>query len=414
MLSGHCSFSQELSVKKNPNQWPEDLAALDAMLKETSPTYKSMATFVAKQHKYKIISNDEYPLGVVKNGDGTLLIELNPAIPVQRRPTILIWEMANAYQRNTFAEVTNRAIEGKIKSAKEYGLRMEMVEYESHRLHLNVMNDLAENGHEIDGDFLFFLNPALDSLGQYEIPSAHNYLDAQDAGKHLAHYEKWYYKITGKKNTGKQPPTGKSKVDSPYNLNDTKYYTPVKPEKDVGGLKIAGKNDSETIRNLKKINGMCIKKLEESMRPGFSSGAGFLGKDESLIEIMVEDNDYVTSRGLTHRDLSIPLLQISNRAKRMLAQGSRIVEFEHAGIKWKVEMTPYRGFQESPFNDGTKTNFDFVITNLDNKQKLEYSELIPIMVERYGFYEGKGIKYRVEPAEIIRVLGLKVKSSRDN
>ena len=202
-------------------------------------------------------------------------------------------------------------------------------------------------------------------------------------------------------------------VESPFDLTDTKYYTPVKPEKDAGGLLVAGKNDSDTIRNLKEITGLSIEKLEEIMRPGYSSGAGFLGKDESLIEIMVEDNDYVTSRGLSHRDLAIPLLQISNRAKSMLVQGSRIVEFEHAGIKWKVEMTPYRGFQASPFNDGTKTNFDFVITNLDNKQKLEYSELVPIMVERYGFYEGKGTKYRVKPAEIIKVLGLKANSGED-
>ena len=192
------SLGQVELVDSKTIVWPEAFDALDSLLKERSSTYKSMAEFVSVKHKYKIVSNDEYPLGVVKNGEGTLLIELNPAIPVERRPTILIWEMANAYQRDTFADVTRRAIEGRIASAKEYGLRMEMVEYDSHRLHCKVMKELAADGVDVDSDFLFFLNPNLKHIDQYEIPKAHDYLDSQDAGKHTAHYEKWYYKITGK------------------------------------------------------------------------------------------------------------------------------------------------------------------------------------------------------------------------
>lgn len=204
VLSHVAALHGQQTIEKT-TQWPSDLVELDNQLKTKSATYKSMASLVDQKHKYKIISNDEYPLGVVKNGEGTLLIELNPAIPLSRRPTILIWEMANAYQRDTFADITRRAVSGKIASAKEYGLRMEMVEYDSHRLHHNVMKELSKNGVDVNGDFLFFLNPQLTALDQYKIPNAHDYPDAQDAGKHTAHYEKWYYKITGK-----DPPTNDS------------------------------------------------------------------------------------------------------------------------------------------------------------------------------------------------------------
>jgi len=74
-----------------------------------------------------------------------------------------------------------------------------------------------------------------------------------------------------------------------------------------------------------------------------------------------------------------------------------------------VHLAEYKGFQYSPFDDKTKTNIDFTITNLDNKKMLKFSGLVPIMIERYGFYEGHGTPYRVEPAEIIDLLGLPTK-----
>ena len=40
---------------------------------------------------------------------------------------------------------------------------------------------------------------------------------------------------------------------------------------------------------------------------------------------------------------------------------------------------------------------------LDNGKKLEYSGLVPRMIERYGFYEGKGTSFRVEPKQILEV-----------
>ena len=40
---------------------------------------------------------------------------------------------------------------------------------------------------------------------------------------------------------------------------------------------------------------------------------------------------------------------------------------------------------------------------LDNAKSIRYGLLVPFMVERYGFYEGKGTPYRVEPRQVIEV-----------
>jgi hypothetical protein len=60
---------------------------------------------------------------------------------------------------------------------------------------------------------------------------------------------------------------------------------------------------------------------------------------------------------------------------------------------------------DSPFKDGTKTNKSASVQNLDNGKKLEMSLLVPDMIERYGFYEGEGTPYRVDPRQAVAVLG---------
>ena len=41
--------------------------------------------------------------------------------------------------------------------------------------------------------------------------------------------------------------------------------------------------------------------------------------------------------------------------------------------------------------------------NLDNGKMLGYALLVPHMIERYGFYEGKGTPYRVDPRIVVEV-----------
>ena len=203
-------------------------------------------------------------------------------------------------------------------------------------------------------------------------------------------------------------------TDPGFDLDDSEFYTPLVPKRDAGGLMLAGSNLSADILKCETINGLEIQDIELLMRPNHlderSSTEGFLTADQKLIDVLVADNDYVTSCGLSHRGLAIPLLQISNRAISVRNETRNYkdpVDFKHAGTMWRVKLIEYKGFQLSPFNDDTKTNFDFEITTLDNGQSLKYSGLVPLMIERYGFYEGPGTAYRVEPSQIIETLGYK-------
>ena len=106
-------------------------------------------------------------------------------------------------------------------------------------------------------------------------------------------------------------------------------------------------------------------------------------------------------RGLTHRELARHLHIIGAAAVKHGA--AKPVEILYHGKKFRVSATCYRGFQESPFEDGTKANCNVKVANVATGKELGYSLLVPYMVERYGFYEGKGTPYRVDPAKVLEV-----------
>jgi len=180
---------------------------------------------------------------------------------------------------------------------------------------------------------------------------------------------------------------------------------PVEPRKDANsGFIVGGKNPTALIETLKEINGRTIADLEHDMRPGANAKAGsdkgFLGDGERLLKVMATDNELVVQRlKLTHQALAIHLLVVA-----AIGEKTKGGPFLYRGRRFKVTVRFSRGFQLSPFHDDAKTNADATIENLDNGKKLDYSLLVPLMIERYGFYEGKGTPYRVDPERIVEVL----------
>jgi hypothetical protein len=196
--------------------------------------------------------------------------------------------------------------------------------------------------------------------------------------------------------------------------------TPVSPKQDPRtGFVVGGKNSTELILGLKEINGLTIADIEKDMRPpppkfkglssneikeyliGVRSTSGFLSATEKLLEVMAEDNrDVVESLGLTHQALARPLLVLPALARGPKRGGA---EVSYRGNRFVVHVLPYKGDQLSPFRDGTETSCDVKVENLGNGKSIRYSLLAPQMIERYGFYEGKGREYRVEPRQVLEV-----------
>lgn len=215
---------------------------------------------------------------------------------------------------------------------------------------------------------------------------------------------------------------GASQQRSTFDLKDETDYVPIAAAQDSGGMRIAAGKDSDSIRELKSINGLPISEIEKLMRPKNkderSSKVGFLGPEENLIGLLVADNDFVHSQGLTHRELAIPRSQLFGKARQNWTESppgsSRYTAtFAHAGKNWGVAIAVTDGLQYAPFNDGARASADFVITNLDNGKSLRVAELVPIMIEKYGFYEGHGTMYRVPPQKIIELLEIASGGKKD-
>ena len=179
----------------------------------------------------------------------------------------------------------------------------------------------------------------------------------------------------------------------------------VEPRRDKSSpFLVGGLNTTETILGLKSLNGIAIESLERQMRPGApgnaGSIAGFLGRSERLLEIMAADNRFVQNLGLTHQELVRPLLLLGYYARK----NHRGSEITLGGLTFTVRAKVYTTPQYSPFHDGTAEGTDVTIINKKTGCGLTYSLLVPLMIERYGFYEGKGTSYRVDPRMIIDIL----------
>jgi hypothetical protein len=172
--------------------WPSSDQELDRLLRRESPAYKLMATTVEKRQGYQIESIEDLELGMVVPGSNSLVIQLGSELTAERRATVLIWEMANAFFQPRFDEIHKRALEGTIGSATEYGLRMEIVEYDSFRHHRAVLEQLVEGNDVDEGELLFLVTSTATKVADYRLPYAHDYIEEQAKNGHTSYFESYF------------------------------------------------------------------------------------------------------------------------------------------------------------------------------------------------------------------------------
>lgn len=168
---------------------------------------------------------------------------------------------------------------------------------------------------------------------------------------------------------------------------------------DSNGFSIGGKNSNQAIQRLQSINNVSIQQLELVMKPDSLSGAGFLGPHESLIDVLLKDNDYVCNTlGLSHQMLAEPLQYIVQYTGAGMGDCCM-----YKGVFYKFSHISYSGSQDSPFQDNTRGSRDITVTNTQNNKSITFSSLLPHLISRYGFYEGHGTSYRLDPKDILAV-----------
>lgn len=117
----------------------------------------------------------------------------------------------------------------------------------------------------------------------------------------------------------------------------------------------------------------------------------------------MSDNDTVLSSGFTHQDLVKPIKYLCKVHDMLNVGYDRDSIFFYNGYQYKISRIGFKGFQESPFEDGTRASTEYTITNIQTGERIHFSKLLLDMIEKYGFYEGKESPYRLAPQNIIHM-----------
>lgn len=140
--------------------------------------------------------------------------------------------------------------------------------------------------------------------------------------------------------------------------------------------------------------------IQDKMKAGVLTGDGFLGSDKrNFRDIIAEDMKVVNTfeRGLE---------DIANRMNYLMEKsflaydGSIIVD-----KNYEVEYSSYRGVLLSPFpKAGRFGKATIKVTNLKNHISIVWTPLHVHFIRDYGFFEGKGSKFRIEPEALYKAI----------
>ena len=144
-------------------------------------------------------------------------------------------------------------------------------------------------------------------------------------------------------------------------------------------------------------------RIRANMAPGVLSRDGFLGHDKRpLSEIMQADEAVVGDMGLTHQAIARRLDEVLQDA--MAGYGSPVQVGPNLTATWIEAM----GRIPCPFAGGhvfPKGQVELV--DRQTGRAYCFTPLTVHMIGEHGFYQGLGSQYRLDPREIVALLGIR-------
>lgn len=127
---------------------------------------------------------------------------------------------------------------------------------------------------------------------------------------------------------------------------------------------------------------------------------GYLGSDRrDLAEIVEADAEALARRGTGPRDLARRMRRLRDRGRRALGE-----EVEVDG-RYRVSVAVERGLLVCPFGDSRSVAKTMTtVHNLRTGRSLAFSDMNIHLIERHGFFEGRGSAFRIEPDELCDLL----------
>ena len=166
----------------------------DGWLRAHSPKYRNMAEAVDRSGGYTIGRTADMPGGVAYFQDGRGHLEMNDALTGAHRVSVLIFELTNLYQEPRHREATDRVRRGELNDAAVFALWRESIEYDGLRLHRDVLLELQPALGTVPPEMITWASSTAASFAEYQLPFAYDYLKAQQASGHTAHYLRLFEK----------------------------------------------------------------------------------------------------------------------------------------------------------------------------------------------------------------------------
>lgn len=209
---------------------------------------------------------------------------------------------------------------------------------------------------------------------------------------------------------------------------------------DFPELATTGLHSAERLSEMNSITGRSLEEITRLGRPDGLSTDGFMAEDETILSVLLADNETVSKLGLTHPQLAKPLFHVLNmmdtdltigRWNMSIHQWENIRYFFYNGKTVHVEAYDTKGGQKSIFDDDLEGAFSIKLWRDLEEEELEYlriryadipkptfdefvsllsslntGELEPQYIMRYGFYEGH-TSWRTDPVTVSFIFGIK-------
>jgi hypothetical protein len=154
---------------------------------------------------------------------------------------------------------------------------------------------------------------------------------------------------------------------------------------------------------------LSITELESRMQPGALSQSGFLGKNESLKDVLDADARTMQELGITYSELADFLEKLLTPAVASKMGKANVDNFA-------VETKLFTGFQICPWTKNIHTeqcmeaggvkfgSIDWCIKNQNSGQKVCGPGIITHLIRAHHFFEGFESSHRVDPRIVAQVL----------
>lgn len=140
--------------------------------------------------------------------------------------------------------------------------------------------------------------------------------------------------------------------------------------------------------------------IQDKMKPGILTADGFLGTDKrNFRDIISEDMKIVNQ-------FDKSLAEIADRMEYLMQKS--LMSYDSSIViddMYEVEYNTYRGILLSPFPKAGRFGKATVkVTNLNNHMSVIWTPLHVHFIRDYGFFEGRGSKFRIEPEMLYKTI----------